>query len=533
MTISAVPTENPYYYYLEAQLAQSRGDNENTTGYLKRAVALDPSSLQLNQELVQALMHQKQFAEALDAVNEALVLKPEAVSLLLLKGELTHEVDGPQAAIPIYRRILTFDPKQEEVYFSLGNIYREIEQPEQALQVYQQMTTTFPDSIPGYFYQGHLYAVQKQYDLAEKAFLKVLTLNPNLDAVELELARLYKAQKKMGQAEDRYLKVIEQNPNQLVAQIQLGLLYHQTGQPDKAGQLFDRLATVTGNDPRLISTIAKEFLEPGYFDETLIVVNHLLERKPKESGLNYLAGLAYADKKEPKQAILHFEKVTAKHPFFVNATIQTGILLREQGDIVAAIEHLEKAVSQKSDDAKLYRYLGYYLEQQKAYPEAIEALNSGLEVDSENVDLLYRLGIVQDKMGQWEASIATMQKILVFDPNNSSALNFIGYSYADNGVRLDEAEVLIKRALAQKPNDGFILDSLGWVYYKKGDYGKALQTMLLSVNQISDDPTILEHLGDVYVKMQQPQKAVEYYHQALKYDPSDPASVQQKINALQ
>ena len=160
-------------------------------------------------------------------------------------------------------------------------------------------------------------------------------------------------------------------------------------------------------------------------------------------------------------------------------------------------------------------------------------MKKGLQVDSENVDLLYRMGIVQDKMGQWQAGVATMQKILAFDPDNSSALNFIGYSYADQGVRLDEAEALIKRALEQKPNDGFILDSLGWVYYKKGEYQKALEAMLLSVEQISDDPTILEHLGDVYQKMQQPKKALEYYRQALKHDPSSPAIIQQKIDALQ
>jgi tetratricopeptide (TPR) repeat protein len=263
------------------------------------------------------------------------------------------------------------------------------------------------------------------------------------------------------------------------------------------------------------------------------VVDYLLQIRPKESGLNYLAGLAYAQKKEPEQAMAYFEKVKPKHPFFVNAAIQMGILLHEQGDINAAIEHLEGAVLKKSDDTKLYRYLGFYYEQQKRYPQAIEVLKKGLQVDSENVDLLYRMGIVQDKMGQWQAGVATMQKILAFDPDNSSALNFIGYSYADQGVRLDEAEALIKRALEQKPNDGFILDSLGWVYYKKGEYKKALEAMLKSVEHISDDPTILEHLGDVYQKMQQPQKALEYYRQALKHEPSDPATVQQKIDALQ
>ncbi len=294
-----------------------------------------------------------------------------------------------------------------------------------------------------------------------------------------------------------------------------------------------KLDDVAGSELRLISAISKEYLEPGHLDETLIVVNKLLEKHANGSGLHYLAGLAYVEKKEYQAAISHFRKVPTKHLFFVDATSQVAGLLHKEGQTADAISHLEKAVTQKSDAPQLYRYLGYYHEQQEAYDKAVEAFNRGLKVDPKNTEILYRLGIVQDKMGQWEAGVATMQKILVFEPENSSALNFIGYSYADNGIRLDEAEALIKRALKQKPDDGYILDSLGWVYFKQQDYAKALEKLLLAVQQIPDDPTILEHLGDVYHQMGEPQRALEYYRQALEYKPSDPAALQQKIDALQ
>ena len=529
----AVSKENPYYYYLEAQLAQSRGDNETAGEYQIKAAALDPSSLLLKEELVQFLTRQKKYDAALEAVEEALVLKPDTVSLLLLKGKLTREIGKPEAAIPIFEQILRLDPNQEEAYLLLGNTYRELGRTEEALQTYQQMTQVFPESISGYFYQGHLYAAQKEYRQAEKTFLKVLELNPNLDAVAVDLAKLYQAQKKMRKAEKQYLAVIEKNPRQVVAHLQLALFYHQTDQPEKAQMLFEKLDEVAGGELRLISAISKEYLEHGHVDETLTLVNKLLEKRANGGGLHYLAGLAYVEKKEHEQAIFHFKKVTAKHLFFVDATSQVAGLLYKKGQTTSAISYLKKAVTQKSDSPQLYRYLGYYHEQQKEYDHAVEVLNRGLRADPKNTETLYRLGIVQDKMGQWEAAVATMQKILVFEPNNSSALNFIGYSYADRGVRLDEAEVLIKRALAQKPDDGYILDSLGWVYYKKQDYTNALETLLLAIEQIPDDPTILEHLGDVYRQIDKPQQALDYYRKAMQHKPLDPAMVQQKIDALQ
>ncbi len=238
--IPADPQASPYYYYLEAQLAQSRGDNEKAAVYLIKAAALDPSSLLLKEELVEFLISQKKYAAALEVVEEALEQRPDTVSLLLHKGKLTHEVDEPEAAIPIFKHILALDPKQEEAYLLLGDAYREMGKTREALKTYQQMTQVFPESISGYFYQGHLYAAQKNYRPAEKAFLKVLELNPDLDAVAVDLAKLYQAQKKMGKAEKQYLGVIEKNPRQVVAHLQLALFYHQTDQPEKAQALFDQ-----------------------------------------------------------------------------------------------------------------------------------------------------------------------------------------------------------------------------------------------------------------------------------------------------
>ncbi len=108
-----------------------------------------------------------------------------------------------------------------------------------------------------------------------------------------------------------------------------------------------------------------------------------------------------------------------------------------------------------------------------------------------------------------------MQRAIELNPDNAPALNYLGYTYAEQGVKLDEAESLIRRALAISPNDGFYLDSLGWVSYQRGDYVTAIEYLERAVTLAGDDPTISEHLGDAYLKAGRQGDALRIYRDAL------------------
>jgi Flp pilus assembly protein TadD len=115
--------------------------------------------------------------------------------------------------------------------------------------------------------------------------------------------------------------------------------------------------------------------------------------------------------------------------------------------------------------------------------------------------------------------MAQMKEVLRLDPSNADALNYLGYSYADRGILLEEALKLIQKAMTLKPNMGYITDSLGWVYFKLGDYEKA-RVELEKANQLTpDDPIITEHLADSYYKLRQIEKAIQLYQKALTLEP--------------
>jgi tetratricopeptide (TPR) repeat protein len=119
-----------------------------------------------------------------------------------------------------------------------------------------------------------------------------------------------------------------------------------------------------------------------------------------------------------------------------------------------------------------------------------------------------------------------------YEPDNANALNYLGYTFAEMGINLDEAEQLIRKALEYKPGDGYITDSLAWVYYKRGLYEKALQLLKKAVKVVPDDPIIREHIGDVYDKLGMTEQALDSYRQSIEQGHTDKAAIEQKIRQL-
>jgi len=177
-------------------------------------------------------------------------------------------------------------------------------------------------------------------------------------------------------------------------------------------------------------------------------------------------------------------------------------------------------------------YLGSFYEEIEAYADAETALNKGLNLDPKHVRIHFRMGVVYDKWGKKNESIAYMRKVIALDPENANALNYLGYTYADMGENLDEAESLIRKALKHKPDDGYITDSLGWVLYKKGLYQESLVYLEKAVTLTSDDPIILEHLGDAYLKLNDIENAIKYYRESLEIKTDDTESLENKLNEL-
>jgi tetratricopeptide (TPR) repeat protein len=195
--------------------------------------------------------------------------------------------------------------------------------------------------------------------------------------------------------------------------------------------------------------------------------------------------------------------------------LHIGFILKDQEKIKEGIEFSKKTLAANPDVIEFYDMYASFFEYKKDYKRALSIIADGIKRYPSDEKLLYFEGALFDKMGDRRKSIINMKKILEINASNAHALNFLGYTYAELGENLDEAESLVEKALSLRPNDGYIEDSLGWVYFKKGKVDKAIERLQKAAETQADEPVIYEHLGDVYKFKKDYGKAIEMYKKAV------------------
>jgi tetratricopeptide (TPR) repeat protein len=263
-------------------------------------------------------------------------------------------------------------------------------------------------------------------------------------------------------------------------------------------------------------------------DNLLTLLKHGLD-KPQ---LHYFLAMAFEGLKKIDEAIESFEKVPQTSSYHRSALVRLSFLYQEKGDTKKALSLMNKALEEEPNEPGLYLFLGALYEEMEDYDKAISTLKKGLDLQRDHIRLHFRLGIVYDKAGDKEACIQEMRAVIEQDPSHAEALNYLGYTYAELGTNLDEAEELIKRAMKLKPDDGYITDSLGWVYYMKGFYEEAVKFLEEAAKLVPDDATILEHLGDAHMKVNELEKSLESYRKALENKEKDKAPLEDKIESV-
>lgn len=330
-----------------------------------------------------------------------------------------------------------------------------------------------------------------------------------------------------------YKDLLDQDPSNVANELELAYIYHESGHRKESLAMLRRLGQQSLDDTQVLQAVADRFLETKRYDAASVVLAGLLSGAPESSDLQYLAGVAANAQSKKAEAIDHFTRVAPESRFYQNATVHLAFLYREQGNLNKGISILTTLIRNVPDNVDIMLYLGSFYEEAKNYPKAVEILQRAKAIAPDSTDVLFRLGVVYDKWGRKPESIAAMKQVIALEPKNANALNYLGYTYADMGIHLDEALSLVQRALESKPDDGYILDSLGWVYYKKGLYEKSLQYMEKASALIADDPTILEHLGDVYLKLNQRKEALKAYRKSLKNKSLDEKKLKEKILRLE
>ena len=521
-----------YFYYLAAQQYAATGDLDRAIVNLEKVILLDPENGYLQRELATYYLQQQNSKAALKILEALLGKHPEDPDTLFLYGMASESIGGKEKARTAYEKLISVDPKRETAFLRLGNLYLEGNDTENAYRVYSRLVEAFPYSYVGHFFLGKIHAFRKEYDQAESYFQKTLSLAPDLDEPRYELADVYKEKGETDKAIAMYQAMFEANPKDFLVAIELAELYRAADLSDQAGQVLARAGAQCYNDPSFFRLMGQEYLDEDRNDEAVTILEGMLKGAPDISSLSYILGLALEGRGDKGEAILRYRQVADPSKFYAPAIIQAAILYQEMGQTDSAVGLIKTALEKRPDTPELYLYLGMFHEEKNRLDDAVKAFQEGLRRNGKDVQLHFRMGVVLDKLGNRDGSIEQMKTVLGIDPKHVNALNYLGYTYADMNINLDEAETLIKNALVNKPDDGYITDSLGWVFFKKGDLDQALECLEKAVRLVPDDPTILEHLGDVYLKLKQEKKALGFYQRSLSLKRDDKAALENKINSL-
>jgi len=533
--IASFVPDSSYYFFTEAQIARKKGNFEKAIEYLEKAIKIDPGSLYLKRELALLYAQQNNNPKALVIIRNILENNPDDVETLILSGKIYHNLKNTVAAKEAYKKVIKIDKSRENIYLILGGLYIKDNEMSDALSVFRLLVDNFPASYPGRFFLGKIHSQKGNYKEAEKQLKKALTLQPEMIEPRFELLNIYRAQGKKQDPEKIYRiykDILKINPNNVRATLELGIYYYEKGKVQDAQKLFIDLGKKSKSKFAIILNILQLYIDKKKYSDAITILEGMAKGAPENSDIHHIAGLAFYGKKDNDKAMMHFIKVKPDSRFYQDAIVHVSYLYQEKGDVKKAINHLKDAINTTPDDPELFYYLSTFYEDIEKFKDAETALKKAIEISPKEEKFLFRLGVVYDKWNKKEDSIKTMKAVIKLNAKHTNALNYLGYTYADLGINLDEAERLIKEALKHKPDDGYITDSLGWVYFKKGLFPEALNLLKKAVELVPDDPIMLEHLGDAYLKTNDRANALKFYKRSLKNKKKDKIQLERKIKEL-
>lgn len=244
----------------------------------------------------------------------------------------------------------------------------------------------------------------------------------------------------------------------------------------------------------------------------------VLSINDKIAEVYFYLGKIYEETQKINLAIIYFKKTNQLRPN-LELQIHIGYLYSLSNNFEDASKFIDMAIKQEPNNPKPYFFKGLAFSRKNDYAEAEKLIKKAIELKKDDDTYYFYLATVQEKQNKIEDTIKSLRKAIEYNPKNDTVYNYLGYLYVERDMNLDESIELIQKALELSPSNGAYLDSLGWAYYKKGNVKLALKKLLQAEKRLdkekSPDPIVYDHIGDVYRKIGDTDKALEYWKKSL------------------
>jgi tetratricopeptide (TPR) repeat protein len=503
-----------------AQLYRATDQSAKAEETLKKALALQPESSDASTQLAMLYMDVGDFRAAIDLLQKV-TAKDDDPDLLGSLAFAYEQVHDNRAAATAYSRALERDPENPTFRRGLAQNLLFSRQYDQAMEEYQAAVKANPRDSESFMRLSQIYKAQGKYDAARDNLSKAAELAPDNLEIQYNQVLLDETEGKTADAIERIKQVLETSAK-------AGPNNYTTQEKNNRGIFLEKLGSLY-MDANNFASAEKAFEQMQELGGDLAVRSRVRLIEAYQEDHQYAKALtnsAEALKEDPKNRELAAARAS---------------LLASTGDADGAVQILQPLVTGGPGDREIWLTLSQIDLRVKRFDEALQATAKAedlSESDDEKAYIQFLYGSIWERRKEFDKAEQAFRKALELNPDSAMTMNYLGYMFADQGVRLDEAIKLIQRALEMEPSSGAYLDSLGWAYYKQGKYDLAEEYLQKAVSRIPNDPTIRAHLGDVYYKSGRVALAAEQWKKALEewkglpkndVDEDEVAKVQQKL----
>jgi tetratricopeptide (TPR) repeat protein len=302
------------------------------------------------------------------------------------------------------------------------------------------------------------------------------------------------------------------------------------------GEKLSRMVdSAQGGAAEVLYGLGASLGQQGGEDLALVYLQLAIYLDPDHALALLSLGNLYETLKKPHLAIRAYQRVSADSPLKPNAEIQIATDLDALDKPDEAKTRLEKLIADHPGELEPIVALGNVLRGRKQFKECAEVYGRGVATitkeEKSNWLIYYFRGVCYERAKQWDLSELDLKKALELYPDQPQVLNYLGYSWVDQGVNVDEGMRMIRKAVDQRPDDGYIVDSLGWAFYRLSNYDEAVKQLERAVELKPEDPTINDHLGDAYWRVGRTLEATFQWSHArdLKPEPDDLKKIEEKL----
>lgn len=546
-------------YFQLSEIFYLKGDVASSEKYAEISIEKDSKFFPPYNRIYGIMMDRKEYKEAAAVIEKYLAAEPdEPYALYLLGVHYFKYLNDPDKSLTFFEREI-FISKSKDVapyylensYYNTGYIYFSKNDNAKAFSYFikayglndSNQNTVYMLALSAFGYYN--LADAEKYSLI---YLKRVPGDVNMDYIIGSVYYINGNDKAL-----EYLSRVKRSRT-FEGLVAMGLYYELTGEDSKSDTIINSVLKhredliapyiaaarikLKGDDKaeayKTLISAGTICFRNNVFDAAENLFYKALEiRSDDNSDIYYFLARTHEENKNYSMAISYYNKYYAFSKES-NILVHIGYIYGTQGKYSRAYDYFLKAVKNDPENPGAYFFWGLVQIWEGKNSTARDNILRAISIKNDEETYYFYLAVAYEKLNEIDKSIANLKLAINYNKNSARSYNYLGYIYADKNINIDEGLTLVQKALEIEPDNGAYLDSLGWIYYRKGDYVSALKNLLLAEEKLEEagtpDYVVYDHLGDTYLKIDNKIKAVYYWEKAVKLEKNTAIEEKLKIH---